>query len=513
MTKKIWIILGIIALVFISGYIAAEIILKNKIQNFIHQGMGSTVNAQYADLEVSLWNGSAKLDSLYVSITNKADTVTHTNMTASKLSLKDLSYWDYLFHNEIHISSIILSAPHIKYYKHKRHPADTTTHTDPVPLQQLTFKLDQFEIDDARIEIRDGKGKTPLLKSGRSSLHLTDIKITPESVQQKIPLTYQEIELNVDSLSVRTSDYDHLNTGEITASGSTITVMDLHLLPDYSKSKLSQVLNRERDHTTLKIPQTTIDEYEVSFKNDQLYITAEKLEISQPDLDIYRDKQVADDNRVKPLYSEMLRELPFSLAIDSVQITKASITYEEKAKEDQPAGTIDFTSLDMQIDHLGNRQEKGTRTTLHAEGLFLQSSPLVVDWSFDVQDQTDQFNFAASLSQLPAENINDFSVPNLKTAFEGSLQKIYFDIDGNNHTSNVKMKMKYDDFKVKILQSNDFKVNDLLSGIANLFVNKDSKDKGQEFINGKATAERNKTKSFFNYIWINIKNGLVDTML
>jgi hypothetical protein len=135
-----------------------------------------------------------------------------------------------------------------------------------------------------------------------------------------------------------------------------------------------------------------------------------------------------------------------------------------------------------------------------------------VDWSFDVHNTNDSFRFSGSIGRLPASNINSFVKPNLNVGFEGTLEEIYFDISGNNDNSTTAMKMKYKDFKVELMRKNGLGINKLLTGIANIFVAKDSKKDESEYREGKGEATRNKNQSVFNFVWISILSALLKTM-
>ena len=51
--------------------------------------------------------------------------------------------------------------------------------------------------------------------------------------------------------------------------------------------------------------------------------------------------------------------------------------------------------------------------------------------------------------------------------------------------------------------------NKFLSTVANIFINSKSGEKGELFHNATTDATRDKTKSFFNYLAKNLKNGLL----
>ena len=80
----------------------------------------------------------------------------------------------------------------------------------------------------------------------------------------------------------------------------------------------------------------------------------------------------------------------------------------------------------------------------------------------------------------------------------------------NESLFDVHLKTNFDDFKITVLRKNSHKQNKVLSAVANLVVSKSSKKGAGHYIEGKRTGiVRDKTKSVFNFIWLNAKAGLI----
>ena len=295
---------------------------------------------------------------------------------------------------------------------------------------------------------------------------------------------------------------------------SALTLKKVLIKTQYTRSKLSQIMPKERDHVNLNIPTISFNDIGASSKLQKIEIRASHMNIEQPELQIFRDKLVADDPTYKPLYSESLRKLPIDLMIANAQINGASIDYKEQVKPDSEAGELTFSDLQATIKNLGNTYAQGEKTTsIHVNATFMKESLITADWSFDVQNKNDQFRFMAEVGELPVTALNSFTEPNLNVKLTGALHKAYFDISGENLSSHINMKMNYDDFKIAVLNDENNKKKWLISTLANLFVSKDSDEsKNEYFRSGEGTAERDTTKSIFNYFWLNIKKGLVSVL-
>ena len=117
-----------------------------------------------------------------------------------------------------------------------------------------------------------------------------------------------------------------------------------------------------------------------------------------------------------------------------------------------------------------------------------------------------------SLSNFQSQSINPFLKSNLGAEVKGNVQQLYFTISGNELESQGDMKMKYEDFEFIVLKKDRLGVNKLLTAVVNLFTNKGDKTDKDGFRYGSFKVGRNQDKSFFNYLWINLQEGLVSTM-
>ena len=219
---------------------------------------------------------------------------------------------------------------------------------------------------------------------------------------------------------------------------------------------------------------------------------------------------MVDDLKTKPLYSKMLRDLPFELTVDSLKITDGKIKYEERQNAENMGGSINFENLNAEMANVSNTYKSPTKTEIEIKSNFMGKTPITVNWSFDVQNMEDQFQFRAEVGQLVAERLNSFTEPNLKVMLEGNTN---FTIDGNNTSSTIDMKINYSDFKVTLLQKDGKDKNKFLSTIANIFISKNSEKKDEFYKEGKANATRNKSKSVFNFLWINVKEALIKILI
>ena len=487
--KKVFIAIGILLVLTLIAVLGLNIFFKNKINSFLKYSISKNVELAHGDITVNSWQGTIEINDVLVRLKKTGDNTFHTRIKSDRVSIKDLSYWDYFVYQQIHIAKIYVGKNNIVHQKVAKDSAQGKR-SGPVGLNKQII-IDELEIGQTELKITNSPKDSVLLNLKNTTIKLEGINTGPKIITRKIPFTFDGLSMDADSLFVSLNPYDDLAIGKISINDHNLDLKDMSIKTHYSRAGLSEIIDKERDHIDLQIPQMAINGINWGFEGDSLFTTAKTMALSSPSLDIYRDKLVADDNKIKPLYSKMLRKLPVALMLDSLKIDNAAIVYNERVNSEGKPGQINFSKLNVRGASIGNTYPLGSKkTSLAIKGFFLNDAPLDVNWSFDVKNPSDRFRFMASVGALDAARINNFTQPNLGAKMSGRVERVYFDIDGDNDRSNISMRMNYYNFKIEVLNKKS-KKNWLFSAIANVFVSKDSAKKGKEnFRNGEGNGRQ-----------------------
>lgn len=501
-----------VVLLFLGAIIITNILVKNKVENFLLTRLPSHINQKHKSISLNTLGGTITVSDLSVLISNKNDSLVHTKIAVDKLIVENVSYWDYLVHSIIHIEDVKFKSPHISYYTHKLiKEQDSAATSGPIKLYKPIF-VEGLSVDNAMLHIYDSEKDSLVLLVKNSNVNFSDIKIDKEIINRRLPVEFKKYKASADSVFVKTNPYENLTVTDFNLEDKKAVFKQIKLKTKYSRTELSQKILKERDHFDLDINKLTVNNIDFGFDDRALFISSDYVTIDTPDLKIFRDKLVNDDLTIKKLYSQSLRELPFQLTVDSVAIDQASIEYTEKVKEENNGGSIYLDRLDAKIANVSNTYTSPKQTEIDIEGYFMKDTPFKSEWNFDVNNTNDNFIFSMEIGELQAERLNAFTEPNLKVRLNGKTDKIYYTIDGNRNTSTVDLKVKYEDFEVIVLNKKGNKKNWVLSTVANLFVSEGSEDKNDDFREGTVEVERNKTKSVFNFIWLNLSKGLLKSI-
>lgn len=509
--KIILIILFSLGLLILFIGIAANSILKSKLENYIAEDLPQTINCSYSNISVNVFNGAASLENPSITFQNADDHKKYSSIHLEEIEFSGVSIWRYLFKNEIHIGKLNIKKPEWTYFKNKKNAPEDSIPNKASSIGNPIF-INVLEIDKSKITIYDAEKDSTELFAKNLALRIDKIQVDNKTLSKKIPFDYDKISASGDSLFLKPNNFDNLAMGTFSLDNGNAVLKNITYKTKYSKSQLSKIIAVERDHYDLKLESVTLNQMDFGQVKDEFFFKSKEINLNKPALLIFRDKLIADDLSIKPLYSKMLRDLSIRLTVDSLKINNGYIEYEEKVKEENSGGAVKFKNLDARIANASNTYKSPVKTEIKIRALFMEQAPITLQWNFDVQNQTDNFIFKGEVGTLEAERMNQFTEPNLKVRLQGVANQTYFTTDGNNDTSRTDLKIKFSDFKVSILQKDEEKKNKFLSAVVNIFISKNSDKNEDEFNEASAEATRNKTKSIFNFLWIGLKNALQKTM-
>tara|TARA_B100001146_G_scaffold213216_1_gene213373 strand:+ start:12770 stop:14314 length:1545 start_codon:yes stop_codon:yes gene_type:complete len=495
---------GIILIVILLGYGVGAFFIRAKIDTAVEEALPQGYAISYDKSSFNLWTASYALKQPNIQISDSADASKNVlSFQADALALKGIHYWDYLTKDAIRINRLQLDHPTVAYYTTRNFPASKTKEND----SNKTFQIKNIMLQHANISLLTQEDS---IKAYFSNVSAAINDIAP--IQKNIP-TYEKISFNADSTFLQLNQFDQLTTATITLKNNRLALDRFALNTQVSRTQLSQRAPREKDHYDIKIPKLLFEGFQGKKETKQWGVFAKSLLISQPEIDIYRDKRLPDDTRFKPMFGQLLRELPFPMAIDSVDVADLSLVYREKVTTPEPPGEVTFQRFKGTIAHVGNTYPDSTSTRIKVNSDIFETTPITASWTFRVQDTLDRFTFECEAGAFNAQVMNSFTIPSSRMALEGSINKTYFTITGNDDQGHINLKTRFNNFKIRMLEKDRRDTKELTNLLANAIVNKESSDEDDGFKEGTTTTSRVKNKSAFNYIWINIMGGLRKAVL
>ena len=204
------------------------------------------------------------------------------------------------------------------------------------------------------------------------------------------------------------------------------------MVSEFNRRQFVNQLAKEKDLFTLKADDISIKNMDWGFKEDQFFFNTSNVILDKVYANIYRSKIPEDDLSKKKLYSKLLRDIPFPLKVDTLTVKNSLLEYEEEKTFEKGAGLLTFNKFNLTAVNLssGFQKKKMPDVKIKIDCRFMNTSPMKVDWSFNVLDKSDGFNIKGSILNFDTDQISVFSKPYINATTKGILDKVYFNFTG-----------------------------------------------------------------------------------
>lgn len=395
-----------------------------------------------------------------------------------------------------------------------RHHADSTTRLFPsfihgVALNEILIKNASFQY-----RVEEHGGKTVFAGEGinidAKNLDVNSFfKISKDLPNLKsLTCSFDDLTYYMKSYTIKAHHID------LDMNNFALLVGSWEVIPKYNKHDFAYKagMPARAECSGSKISLWGIDFYALLTEQN---IYADSLIINDFTLSNYKNKNVSPTPVTKPLFQEMVQQLPMQLDIPMVFIKNGHVTHEELGKNRLEAGKIEFVNISGTIDGLTNIvRSKDQYMTITAHGKILKSSSMFAEMRLPVDPKNEIFTFRADVSNPDLMNLNYFIEPTAHMSIEsGASERIKFSITGNSKVAHIEMLLLYNDLELAILKADSEKKRWLLSELANdLILIANNPEKGKKERVGKGVAHRDPHLYQFNYLWLTIFEGIKESV-
>ncbi|MDA6072290.1 hypothetical protein NJT12_21925 [Flavobacterium sp. AC] len=481
--------------------------IKKQLPIIINEKNNTAYNIHYEKIEVSLLSRNINATTLLVSPKNEPkDSKNGLFSKIESITIKHFNIWDLAFHDLIQAESIIINKPRVILYKkgEKLLNNSKSIKNEIIEPFRKIVAVSNIYLNDGTVDVVSLDNKKPILSVKKIILKLEGILLTDATLKEKIPMRFEKYVLVCDSLYYKPSAFYHMNIGQISTENNFLKVKNFSYLPEFSRKEFVKRLDKEKDIYTIKLDSAHIEKMDWGFKDDRFFFKANSLIVNHADANIYRNKMPKDDLSKKYLYNHLLRKIKFPLEIDTIQILKSKLVYEEEIDFSKGPGVLNFDRFNMHITNIksGFGLKKMADVKIKVNCLFMKTSPLDVDWSFNVLDLKDSFHIQGTIANFNVAAMERFTKPYINTTFTGKFNKYHFNFYGNDNTAKGNATLDYEDLKVKLYKKkHPEKEAKLKSAVVNLLLKNDSDDKTKK---ADVELERIQEKSFYNFLWRSI---------
>ncbi|MEX0770626.1 MAG: hypothetical protein WD035_07830 [Balneolaceae bacterium] len=331
---------------------------------------------------------------------------------------------------------------------------------------------------------------------------------------------FQDVEAAIERIAYRFKGDRYLLQADsliVSEGRSAITLVDFSMATVLSEQEFFSSLDVREELFHIDISGLNINNIDFSSLRKNGDLKTETVSADSLNLHVTLNKRIPARTNPDtiPLPLQNMNNLPMTVALDSLIIRNGNILYSEYDEKGTRPGTIHFARTQATGLNINNISDDPVvfkaRSYLEETGLLETEIRLFTDASGHVTTVT------GSLGEFDLTRLNNIfmDLEGLEIT-EGRVYNLEFDYRMNELSSSGSVQIHYDRFNMKRVDRDDYHQN-LGNRISGLFMNQivmrsSSMDKNQEFRAGIVSAERDPEKGFFNYLWISLRSGLLDTV-
>ncbi len=396
-------------------------------------------------------------------------------------------------------------------FVHVPKPNPSKKTSEPSKLNDLIL-INKVSINNAHYILKDKSAKYNKLTVANFNLTLNDIKVDDKTVLEKVPFMYKNPELTTGKIHFDTGKDYNIYAGGIVLKQVNASVKSFKMVPKITRKQHAAKLKYAQDYYNLSADIINFNSFNWGFDaQEEFFIKFKEVVLNNMDAQIYRDITVPLNPKENHLYSYRLRNVDFPFEIQTLKIKNSKLSYEEDTATSTNPGKLTFANFNLTASNLysGYKRSSGPKTQIFVSTKFMQQGDLVASWQFDIMDKSDKFNINGDLKNFPAPAMNPFLKPYLKVQASGKIDRMSFNFSGNNDTATGDYAMDFKNLKMTLFNKED-KERKFLTAAANMVVRSDTD--GFKKVEIKPV-DRTKQKSFFNYLWLCIMQGLKQTVI
>ncbi|MEO6636691.1 MAG: hypothetical protein ABIN25_00355, partial [Ginsengibacter sp.] len=232
------------------------------------------------------------------------------------------------------------------------------------------------------------------------------------------------------------------------------------------------------------------------------YLSVENASISNPSVNIYRDKLPPFQFGRKKMITEQIREIHLPLLIEKIAIKNGNVNYTERTEKTRQEGNLLLSHLNGNISNLKNTRLLNTDSlAILLSGSFLDKTPFDVSIRQSYLDSLYGFSVSLHIQPYAMEILNPLVAPLSSVKFVyGDIDKFEMEAVGNENFAHGEMKLYYHDLRIQLLKNGGLQKTNFIkkveSDLINFFFLKNKNTSGTGLIYFK----RLKDYSFFNYL-------------
>ncbi|MCB0794836.1 MAG: DUF748 domain-containing protein [Flavobacteriales bacterium] len=351
-------------------------------------------------------------------------------------------------------------------------------------------------------------------------LELTGLKGGPViEVDRARPLFAAGGKAHIEHLSfpLRHGEYRMLLDGiELDLDGRSLGLANAKLLQTLPRELIISRNGREMDAVELDSASVILKGLDAYALVHGSTLLADSMVVDGAVVSLYRDKQRSDDERTKPMPSEIMDRIPFAVDLGALAVRNSTIQYQELSEQGSEPGSIRLSDLDLDataLSNLNERSDPNERSMVSLQAMLQGKARIAGTLSFEEQEgEQHAFDIELGLGPCDLTLFNPFIEPHSFLSIRsGRADTLVLSAKANGREAAGRMAFYYEDLHIQTLRTKDGESKGMGSALANLVTNTVVKTNNRKTFRERTRevyAERDETKSLVNYLIKMVVSGV-----
>lgn len=523
---RTFIIAGIVLLALSAGMLGMQLWLRNKIAAMVEDApfdiRGRSYDVEVGKVRLSLGDRSLRLND--ITIEPADETVSREGPAAElRITVEEILLDDVVYKRgrkgakpTVSVNSVKILSPRVSY---SGVPApDAGGEKKKFSLydipQGLTGILDRlsvvlFEIKDAYLTYghwTHGNKETWTVEGFYMTLGGVELDPAEAAGDDRALLFSRYLTADIFNVSrVYKSGSMTMNIERIAldSNNGTVTVGGFRMTPRYPKASYAAKVSDHSDWTRVEF--TDLKAYGldmVKLQNEGI-IAADSVLSAKGSIESYKNRQVVQAPRVKPLLFEPVQNLSLGIDVPYVRVDDLYARYDELAENGSEPGAICFRNIRAVAHGLTNRpSEQGQSYMIEADGLMMGWAPIHLLAQMPAGPGSDYFVIRSEVKSFELSLLNDMISPLSNVEIEAGYSRGFSTVvSGNSVKATAQTEFTYDGLEVALLKRKDHSKKEVLSFLANELAVRHTNTEAAGQRKGEGSYQRDANRSHFNYIW------------
>lgn len=384
-----------------------------------------------------------------------------------------------------------------------------------------SFSMNSLVINSINYNSRTIKTKERPVVIKNNSFSIKNIRLNRSSAFNENLITQaEEIACSNDEISIRSADkmYEYKVSGiKLNTKSKNITIQSLKVIPQLKEPEFVKKAHFQTDRYDIKFNAISCKHVNIKklLRGD---IEIEKINTTNASIKVFRDLSYPIDSASKRKQHftyphQVIRILGFPLKISKLVCSNSYVEYKEKNALSNNSGKVRLSNACVTIDNISNHKAKtGEKMNIFFKSNFLEKIPLTGHFTFLLDEwQKGTFTAEATMSKdADATLLNELTEPMALMKVErGIIHSVNFYMKADTIESNTTLAIPYDHMRISLLKKkgDHYNKKGIISILANVIVRNNNKE-GENMRIAKVVVQKNKYKSFFNFIWMSVFTGI-----